>query len=228
MAQLAPEGPARASTDDLSDSGSETGPSTPQRHRRLSMEEDLFYREFLAPKKSEVAPVSPPSYIEAVRAAARSSEHRHSAHLPLQEAAAPASGTDSSNNKGKGKQRAIAGDSEGNPSGVQRQQQQQRWPEEERLPEYSCDIFAEGVFSRKMEIERVNKRALDRNWRDAFFRLEGTILKVYRIKRDWGWGRNKGGPNVSPDNPPWVKPGALERTYSLQHADVGIAADYCK
>jgi hypothetical protein len=31
--------------------------------------------------------------------------------------------------------------------------------------------------------------------------------------------------SVDPDNPPWVKKGKLEKTYSLLYADVGIAAE---
>lgn len=59
--------------------------------------------------------------------------------------------------------------------------------------------------------------------------LHGTALNVYACHKDWGWGRTKrDGPNISPDSPPWIRRAALERSYSLLHADVGIAADYRK
>ncbi|KAH8668338.1 hypothetical protein BX600DRAFT_434884 [Xylariales sp. PMI_506] len=101
--------------------------------------------------------------------------------------------------------------------------------EEEPLPEYSCDLEAEGVFNMKMEIEDTIKRAEARNWHSVYVELRGTALSIYHVKKDWGLNRTvKSGPNVSPDNPPWVKKGSLEKTYTLLHADVGIAADYQK
>lgn len=81
---------------------------------------------------------------------------------------------------------------------------------------------------RKMEIENCIKRAEDRNWQTVLVCLYGTALKVFRTKKDWGWGSSKDGPDVSPDNPPWVKKAGLDKSYSLLHADVGIAADYRK
>ncbi|KAL0930887.1 ph domain-containing protein [Colletotrichum truncatum] len=99
---------------------------------------------------------------------------------------------------------------------------------EEKLPEYSCDIELEGVWMKKMEIENTTKRAEDRNWHTTFVQLRGTALNFYNVKKDWGWGRTRDGPTISPDNPPWVKRASLDKAYSLQHADVGIAADYKK
>lgn len=98
----------------------------------------------------------------------------------------------------------------------------------EQLPEYSCSVYCEGFFMKKMEIEHTTKRAEDRRWHPTYAVLNGTALNVYYVKKDWGWGKAKGGPGVSPDNPPWIKKGKLERAYSLQYADVGIALDYQK
>lgn len=101
--------------------------------------------------------------------------------------------------------------------------------EDDTLPRYSCDIIMEGVFSMKMEIESTIKRAEDRHWHTMFVQLQGTALHIYRVKKDWGLSRTgKSGPHISPDNPPWVKKAVLEKTYTLLHADVGIAADYQK
>lgn len=102
--------------------------------------------------------------------------------------------------------------------------------EDEILPPYSCDIHVEGAFQMKMEIENATKRAEYRNWNTVFVVLHGTALNIHKCKKDWGWGKSRSlhGPNVSPDNPPWLKKTELEKSYSLVHADVGIAADYHK
>ncbi|KAK8111547.1 PH domain-containing protein [Apiospora kogelbergensis] len=102
------------------------------------------------------------------------------------------------------------------------------------LPQYSCDLAFEAVFRMKMEIEDTVKRAEDRHWRSVFVHLRGPALYVYSVRRDWSWsgsgsraGRS-GGPGISSDNPPWLRRAKLEKTYTLLHADVGIAADYPK
>lgn len=101
--------------------------------------------------------------------------------------------------------------------------------DEEVLPQYSCDVHMENVFQMKMEIEDAVKRAEYRNWRTMFVELHGTALHIYSSKKDFGWGKSRmHGPDVRPDNPSWLRKGSLERSYSLQHADVGIAADYHK
>ncbi|GAB0138638.1 hypothetical protein EsDP_00006864 [Epichloe bromicola] len=98
----------------------------------------------------------------------------------------------------------------------------------ESLPNYQNSVHLEGVFSKKHEIENTTKRAEDRHWHTVFVSLNGTALNVYTVKRDWGWGRSRDGPTICPDNPPWVKKSKLEKSYSLLHADAGIAADYRK
>ena len=96
------------------------------------------------------------------------------------------------------------------------------------LPGYTSSVTIEGVFSKKHEIENTVKRAEDRRWHNAFVTLHGTALNIYTTKKDRSWGRTRDGPTISPDNPPWMKKGKLEKTYSLLHADAGIAADYQK
>lgn len=98
----------------------------------------------------------------------------------------------------------------------------------ESLPNYQNSVHLEGVFSKKHEIENTTKRAEDRHWHTVFVSLNGTALNVYTVKKDWGWGRSRDGPTICPDNPPWVKKSKLEKSYSLLHADAGIAADYTK
>ncbi|KHN99613.1 Pleckstrin-domain containing protein [Metarhizium album ARSEF 1941] len=98
----------------------------------------------------------------------------------------------------------------------------------ESLPNYQSSLYIEGVFSKKHEIENTTKRAEDRHWHTRFVTLNGTALNVYTVKKDWGWGRSRDGPSICPDNPPWVRKSKLEKSYSLIHADAGIAADYTK
>jgi hypothetical protein len=100
--------------------------------------------------------------------------------------------------------------------------------EPEHLPPYSTTIDIQGVFSKKHEIESTTKRAIDRQWHTVLVTLQGTALNIYHTKKDWGWGRTRDGPSISPDNPPWVRKAKLEKSYSLLYADAGIAADYNK
>ena len=98
----------------------------------------------------------------------------------------------------------------------------------ESLPGYQSSVSIEGVFAKKHEIEHTTKRAEDRHWHTVFVTLNGTALNVYNVKKDWGWGKSRDGPTICPDNPPWVRKAKLEKSYSLLHADAGIAADYSK
>ena len=99
----------------------------------------------------------------------------------------------------------------------------------ETLPEYSCDIDVEGVFMRKMEITNAIQRAEDRQWRMVYITLHGTALNIYGVKKSWQLALTRdGGPSVDSDNPPWIDQGKLVKSYTLQHADTGIAADYKK
>jgi hypothetical protein len=96
------------------------------------------------------------------------------------------------------------------------------------LPAYSSSIELEGIFMRKHEIEETTKRAEDRRWHATYITLTGTALNLYTVKKNRTWGKTKDGPTISPDNPPWMRKGKLEKSYSLLYADAGIAADYKK
>jgi len=166
-----------------SDAASEA-PST-VRPRRMSMEEDMFYRDVMTSR-----PAKPPHYETAIKSA-----------MAAQRRAAA--------------RESISGLWTSPPADV--------------LPKYSCDVHIEGVFMRKMEIEETSKRAEYRNWQMVYVELHGTALNIYNVKKERGWWSTKhDGPDISPDSPPWVKKGSLERSYSLLHADAGIAADYRK
>ncbi|KAK0646224.1 hypothetical protein B0T16DRAFT_330238 [Cercophora newfieldiana] len=162
------------------DAGSEA-----PRPRRMSMEEDMFYRDVMTSR-----PAKPPSYESAMKST-----------LAAQRRAA-----------------------------AQRAAPDSRLPPADVLPPYSCDVHMEGVFMRKMELEDTTKRSEYRDWRMVYVELHGTVLNVYNVKKERGWwsSTKQGGPDVSPDSPPWVKKSTLEKSYSLLHADAGIAADYRK
>ncbi|KAL2016557.1 hypothetical protein VTK56DRAFT_3414 [Thermocarpiscus australiensis] len=154
------------------------------RPRRMSMEEDMYYREVMTSR-----PAKPPSYESAIKAAVAA------------------------------QRRALAAAENASCRDVPK----------EVLPQYSCDIHLEGVFMRKMEIEDTTKRAGYRDWRMVYVELRGTAFNIHSVKKERGWWSTKhDGPDIPPDKPPWVKKGSLEKSYSLLHADAGIAADYRK
>jgi hypothetical protein len=97
----------------------------------------------------------------------------------------------------------------------------------EILPPYSCAISLESVFMRKLELEGAVHRAQDRNWYKVFATLQGTALSFHKYKGSGPFALPRDG-NSSPDMPAGAKRGCLMKSYNLQHADVGIAADYYK
>ncbi|KAF5976698.1 hypothetical protein FCOIX_6974 [Fusarium coicis] len=188
----------RATAED--DVSSTTAPTSPPLRRRVSMEEDLYYQRVMT---SPRRPSQPP---------------------PYQPERDPPPTTSNVSHDGdrleKGKELTTGGGGE-----------TQIHPDtgKESLPDYKNSILLEGVFDKKHEIENLIKRAEDRQWYPVHVCLNGTALSIYGTKKAWSWGRTRSdGPSVDPDNPPWVKRGKLEKTYSLLYADVGIAADYTK
>lgn len=75
-----------------------------------------------------------------------------------------------------------------------------------------------------MKVERTSPfEPVDRPfWKDVYLVLRGTLLQVRRIKTQGLLGQcvNR--------NSPQQQPGRLIRTYNLQHAEVGLAADHKK
>ncbi|KAG5940473.1 hypothetical protein E4U53_007590 [Claviceps sorghi] len=178
-----------------------TAPSVPSLRPRYSMEEDLYYHHVMGASQRRLS--QPPTYEPS-----RSDCEKGVA------------GPNQSQNHGRrtGEQMPVRDQMEhAQVSSIL-----------ESLPNYQNTVHLEGVFSKKHEIENTIKRAEDRQWHTAFVSLNGTALNVYSVKKDWGWGRSRDGPTICPDNPPWVKKSKLEKSYSLLHADAGIAADYTK
>jgi hypothetical protein len=98
----------------------------------------------------------------------------------------------------------------------------------EVLPAYSCAISLEGVFAKKMELEGAVHRAHDRNWHKVFITLQGTALTVNKYKNSGFFSKAEGGRKPTADFPAGAKRGRLLKSYNLQHAEVGVAADYLK
>jgi hypothetical protein len=93
---------------------------------------------------------------------------------------------------------------------------------QETLPPYSCALSLENVFMRKTELHGAIHRSQDRNWYREVVTLQGTALTLHKFK---GANLFKDGKS---DAPVGNKRGSLLRSYNLQHAEVGVAADYLK
>jgi hypothetical protein len=179
----------------------------PPSRRRHSMDEDLFYHQVVTATPRRPSD-SPPSY--------------ESATPPSRPSPSPSPLRDKITNTATTTTRNMAAPPYDLPSAPPPGRLT------ERLPAYSNSIALEGVFTMKHEIENTTKRAEDRHWHTVVVGLNGTALNIYKVKKDWGWGKSKDGPSISPDNPPWVRKSKLERSCSLLYADAGIAADYKK
>jgi hypothetical protein len=94
----------------------------------------------------------------------------------------------------------------------------------EVLPPYSSAISLQAVFLKKMELEGAVHRAQNRNWYRVFVTLQGTALTFHKCKLPGVFGKSR----TSPDFPTGTTKGQFLQSYNLQHADVGIAADYLK
>lgn len=98
----------------------------------------------------------------------------------------------------------------------------------EELPLYSCAISLENVFRRKLELEGAVHRAHDRNWYQVYATLQGTALAFHKYKRRGVFEKLGSAKRQSADFPAGAKKGHFLKSYNLQHAEVGIAADYRK
>ncbi|KAJ9643555.1 hypothetical protein H2201_007928 [Coniosporium apollinis] len=87
----------------------------------------------------------------------------------------------------------------------------------EVLPRYTCSVSYEGAGSMKTEFYTPFLMTIQQQWQDVYFVLRGTQLLIYKLKTST-FGR--------PVKP--AAPGRLIETYTLQHAEVGLATDYSK
>ncbi|UKZ63601.1 uncharacterized protein TrAtP1_004828 [Trichoderma atroviride] len=206
--------------------------SAPPNRRRLSMEEDMHYQHIMTASQQR-RPSQPPPYEDTGLAKMpdeRGGEREGEGRDEVEEKdSLPAKSSWLNRFKSRGKELKMAKSSDGlddetsSGPGIMG-----RSLSHDDLPSYSSSIAIEGVFHMKHEIENTTKRAEDRQWHTVFVALNGTALSIYGTKKDWSWGKSRDGPSICPDNPPWIRKAKLEKTYSLLHADAGIAADYKK
>ncbi|KAF1353559.1 hypothetical protein BDV97DRAFT_290477 [Delphinella strobiligena] len=84
---------------------------------------------------------------------------------------------------------------------------------DEVLPKYTCSVLREGVMY--MRIEKISPFQFlpKQQWRLVYVMVQGTQLRIHKIKTT-----RLGSDSVS-------EAGKLIRRYTLQHAEVGLAAD---
>lgn len=97
-------------------------------------------------------------------------------------------------------------------------------PGTESLPEYKANIELSNVFLRKSEFHTLSQRCPDRKWRCVIASLIGTKLEIHSATRPL---LSHAMPNHN-DETTNFKKGALVKSYSLQHAEFGLASDYLK
>lgn len=81
----------------------------------------------------------------------------------------------------------------------------QQLPREEVLPGYSCSVEAEARLLLQLESINPLHGISESEWREVYVTLRGTLLNIHRVK-DGGAGK-------------------LLRSYTLQHAEVGLAPE---
>ncbi|KAF2756550.1 hypothetical protein EJ05DRAFT_67487 [Pseudovirgaria hyperparasitica] len=90
-------------------------------------------------------------------------------------------------------------------------------PAIEPLPEYSVTIHMEGPIGLKNELCTPFTRSKNSLWQDVYGVLSGTSLSLYRLKKPQLFAKNR-----------IMRPGRLIKSYTLQHAEVGVAMDFKK
>ena len=86
------------------------------------------------------------------------------------------------------------------------------------LPPYTCSVFMQGSLAMKQELSSPFTVAYDRRWRNVHATLRGTQLLFHRSKIGPLFGKTYDTPQA----------GRLLKSYSLQHAEVGVAQDFKK
>lgn len=84
-------------------------------------------------------------------------------------------------------------------------------------PAYTCTVQLSGALGMKQELSSPFSVAGNRDWYEAFVVLQGTQLHIHRAKNPGLLSKNRA-PTA----------GKLLRSYTLQHAEVGIALDFKK
>lgn len=96
----------------------------------------------------------------------------------------------------------------------------------EQLPTYTCSLHREAVFDHKMELSSPFDRAGKRKWGKIYAILHGTLLQLYKPKRVPFFSSSRKPRQAG--KPVGHTPGEMLKSYTLQLAEIGIAADYRK
>jgi hypothetical protein len=88
---------------------------------------------------------------------------------------------------------------------------------EQAPPAYTCTVQFEGIVGMKQELNSVFEVAKTREWNDVYAVLRGTQLTIHRIKASSMLSKSKA-PSA----------GKIIKRFTLQHAEVGVAADFKK
>ncbi|USP82806.1 uncharacterized protein yc1106_10080 [Curvularia clavata] len=81
-------------------------------------------------------------------------------------------------------------------------------------PPYTCTVEMQGIVGLKHELSSPFQVSSHREWSDVYAILRGTQLNLYRIKNPHLLSKSK-----------TASPGRLLKSFSLQHAEVGVASD---
>ncbi|KAH7079326.1 hypothetical protein BKA63DRAFT_508173 [Paraphoma chrysanthemicola] len=84
-------------------------------------------------------------------------------------------------------------------------------------PPYECTVNVSGVLGVRQELSSPFQVAGNREWYDVFVVLQGTQLSICRVKQPGLLSKYRK-----------PSPGRLIRTYTLQHAEIGVASDFKK
>jgi hypothetical protein len=84
-------------------------------------------------------------------------------------------------------------------------------------PPYSCTVEMSGIMGVRQELSSPFHVSTSRDWYDAFVVLQGTQLNIYRVKNPGLLSKNR-----------QPTAGKLVHSYTLQHAEVGVASDFKK
>jgi hypothetical protein len=84
-------------------------------------------------------------------------------------------------------------------------------------PAYTCTVQMSGVLGVKQELSSPFQLSATREWYDAFVVLQGTQLSLYRVKNPGLLSKNR-----------QPTAGKFIQSYTLQHAEVGVASDFKK
>ena len=82
-------------------------------------------------------------------------------------------------------------------------------------PPYTCTVQMSGVLGLKLELLSPFQASGSRDWCEVFVVLQGTQLSLHRVKNASIWSK-KSEPSA----------GKLLNSYTLQHAEVGVASDF--